>query len=1104
MKKILSVVALGLLSALSAQAADETRLLRQPSISQSHISFVYGGDIWLANLKGENVKRITSTRAVETEPHLSPDGKTLAFSSNRGGQHSVYTVPITGGEPTRLTWHASHAFVRGWSPDGKNVLFSSARDTAPKRYQRLWTVSSKGGAAKLVTHQWGFNGAYSKNGKQLIVDRMSRWDGEWRNYRGGQNTPLVLMDLASLEETQLPNDSTVDIEPVWLNGKVFFLSDRDWVSNIWSYDPKTKKVKQITKFKGGDIKQLASNGKQLAFEKDGYLYTYNLKKKKAKKLDITINADFPWAETKWQNVGKNAKNASLSPSGKRALFEARGEIFTVPVEHGSPRNLTQDHSSADRAPIWSPKGDKIAWFSDQGEQGYQLVLQDQNGLSERKTIAIGESKMAWEPQWSPDGKYIAFIDDDVRYRLVNLETEELTTIEVGGNNLERGRTGLTWSPDSQWLAYAKQAENGFKQIKIWSLKDNTSRAITNRMANSMSPAWDQSGKHLYFLASTDYGLDSGWANTSSMSADHEYAPYIVNLTATQDSPFALRSDEEKVTEEKSESGEKEKDQGKENTKDASKGKKQGDKKDDSKKKKDKKKAVKVAIDFDNIERRIMALPMPEANYRFVMHGPKGSAFFAKRANGSRTLSLSKYSVKKREAKPFLSGINAASISADNKKLLVKAKGKWHVVDASKGKAKLEKPLKLALETLLDRQQEWRQMFVEAWRYQRDYFYDPAMHGRDWDEVFTRYEPLVKFVKHRADLTYLLDMVNGELSVGHSFVFGGDMPKVEKRRAGLLGADLSQDQGYWKIDRIYTAESWNPKLKGPLDQPNMKVAAQHYIVAINGKPLTAQDNPYKLLDGTLGKQTVLKVNNKPSVEDAWNITVEPIGSEGGLRQRTWVEDNRRLVDKLSDGKLAYVWVPNTSRPGFTSFNRYFFSQQDKMGAVIDERFNGGGLLDDYMVDLMNRQLRAAITNEVPNGKPMLLPAGIKGPKVLLINELAGSGGDYFPWAFRQQQVGQLIGARTWGGVVKSSVHYPLVDGGALTAPDNAVFDPINNEWVGENKGIAPDIAVYQDAKSLAKGQDPQLERAVAELLKQLDGKEPLEITPPAFSTPATKP
>jgi tricorn protease len=405
---------------------------------------------------------------------------------------------------------------------------------------------------------------------------------------------------------------------------------------------------------------------------------------------------------------------------------------------------------------------------------------------------------------------------------------------------------------------------------------------------------------------------------------------------------------------------------------------------------------------------------------------------------------------------------------------------------------------------LDRQAEWRQMFDEAWRYERDFFYDPSMHGADWDAVRGRYAPLLPYVRHRSDLNYLLDQVNGELSVGHSFVFGGDMPEVDTPNAGLLGVDLVAHEGRWQISRIYTFESWNPEMVAPLDRPGLEVEPGHYIVGVDGVEMSAADDPYRLLEGTAGRQTVLHVNDEPSMATARTVTVEPVESENALRQRAWVEDNRRRVDELSGGKLAYVWVPNTGQPGVISFNRYFFAQQDKLGAVIDERFNGGGLLDDYMVDLMTRRLRAAITNEVPDGKPIVLPAGILGPKVLLINERSGSGGDFFPWVFRQQQAGPLIGTRTWGGLVKSSVHYPLVDGGALTAPDNAVFDPVKGEWIAESQGVPPDIEVLLDARSVAGGRDPQLERGVNELLRLLAEEPALEIVPPGYPTPAQSP
>ena len=456
-------------------------------------------------------------------------------------------------------------------------------------------------------------------------------------------------------------------------------------------------------------------------------------------------------------------------------------------------------------------------------------------------------------------------------------------------------------------------------------------------------------------------------------------------------------------------------------------------------------------------------------------------------------------IEDKESKEFTSNASSVSITANGNHMLAQINGDWQVINTSGNDAKGGKRLKVNLQMKLNRTAEWEQIFEEAWRYEQEYFYDPNMHGRDWKTVYKRYAPLVPFIKHRADLTYILDQVNGELSVGHSFVGGGDYPDIERATTGLLGADIVSEKGRWKIKRIYTTENWNPGLSGPLDAPGLKIKEGHYIVGINGNEIKGDENFYKYLDGTSGKQTILHINDKPEFKGNWQEIVEPIRSENSLRQRTWVEDNRRLVDKLSNGRLGYIWVPNTGGPGFVSFNRYYFAQQDKEGAVIDERFNGGGLLDDYMVDLMTRSLRAGLTNEVPNGAPMKLPAGILGPKVLLINELAGSGGDFFPWVFRQQKAGKLIGMTTWGGLVKSSTHYALIDGGRITAPDNAVFDPINNKWIAENVGVAPDIEVRQDAKSLTNGNDPQLESAIAELMKQLGTKK--EVVIPKFSQPA---
>ncbi|WP_411768150.1 PDZ domain-containing protein [Winogradskyella sp. A3E31] len=1056
--------------------SQDTRLLRQPDISDNQVVFTYGSDIWISDLNSSEATRITSTPAVESNPYFSPDGNWIAFTSNRAGTNNAYLVSKEGGQPMRLTWHPSGSVVRGWSPDGKHILFASNRETAPSAYNRLYTISKDGGVPKLLTKQWSNDGSFSPDGKRMIVDKMDRWDTEWRAYRGGQNTPLFILDLDSQSEELLPHENTTDIQPLWLGDKIYFLSDRDLVANIWSYDPASKSLSQITNFKGSDVKWISAHKNTIVFEREGYLHTMDINSGDTKKLSINVIGDFPWAEPQWETVTNSARFASLSPNGKRAIMESRGDIFTVPVEFGDSRNITATSGTADRRPIWSPKGDKIAWFSDASGKGYSLMLSSQDGLSEPESISIGESKLAWNPTWSPDGKHISFVDDDVRLRVLNLETKKIKTIDIGGVNIERGSIRMNWSPDSQWIAYDKSGSNNFKQIYIYSIDSDTSTAITDPFADSFSPTWDLNHKQLYFLASTDVALGSGWANTSAMTANPEYAAYVINLDANDDSPFQPKSDEEKVEE-------------------------SSDENDDEKPKEKKDNGAKeVTIDFEDINRRTLPLPIPVRNYNFIMAGPKGTAFIGERIPNSRGLTLHKFSLDKQEAKDFSEGVGSVYITPNGKHMLAQINGSWKVISTSGADAKGAKDIKPNLQMKLDRSAEWKQIFEEAWRYERDYFYDPNIHDRDWDVVYKRYAPLVPFVKHRSDLNYILDQVNGELSVGHSFVRGGDYPDVDRSQAGLLGADMSVSNNRWKIDRIYTTENWNPGLSGPLDAPGLDIKEGYFIVGINGEELKGSDNFNRFLDGTSGKQTILHINDKPQFEGHWTEIVEPIRSENALRQRTWVEDNRRMVDKLSNGRLGYVWVPNTGGPGFVSFNRYYFAQQDKEGAVIDERFNGGGLLDDYMVDLMTRSLRAAITNEVPNGKPMTLPAGILGPKVLLINELAGSGGDFFPWVFRQQNAGQLIGKRTWGGLVKSSTHYRMIDGGSLTSPDNAVFDPINNKWIAENEGVAPDIEVRQDAKALNNGGDPQLERAVAELLKQLPAKK--EIKAPKFPKPAT--
>jgi tricorn protease len=1046
--------------------AQGTRLLRQPDVSSTHIVFAYGGDIWVTPKDGGDARRITSTAAVEGNPHFSPDGQWIAFNSDRSGVQQVYVVSAQGGTPTRLTWYPSASLSRGWSPDGKNVLYASGRENAPTPFNRLWSVSVKGGPSTMLPAPWGFDGNYSPDGTKLIVDRMTRWDVEFRHYRGGQNTALQILDLKTLEEKNLPWEGSMDRNPHWLNDEIYFVSDRDFIANIWAYNPSNAKLRQVTKHASGDVKYVEGNGKEIVYEQNGYLHLLDPVSGKAKQLNINVVGDFPWAETKTDNVTTRATSASLSPTGKRIILEARGDIYTVPVENGDPRNITQSSGAADRRPLWSPDGKELAWFSDKDGKDYALYVTDQEASKEPRKISLGDSKLAWSATWSPNGKMIAFTDNAARLQVLELANGNITTADIGGTNLDRGNMGLTWSPDSKFLAYTKSAPNNFRSIMLWSADTKKASALSDPMADAISPVWDLNNRYLYFLASTNFGLGSGWANTSSQQASPTFGVYIALLRRDEANPFPLKSDEEPDTTRRPV------------TRDTSSFKG-------------------VRIDWDQMDRRIIAMPIPVSAYNGLLAGPKGSFFIAAGP------SLSKYTITDKKMEPFVMGGFQYSVTPNGEKLLMRSPAGWRVLSTLRPPTPTDGNVNFQLRTELNRADEWKQIFYEAWRYQKDYFYDRNMHGRNWNEVWEQYSPLVPYIKHRTDLTYLLDMLGGETSVGHSFVGGGDFPALDTSRVGVIGADLIADNGRWKIKRIYQAESWNPGLVAPLAQPNMNVKEGDYIISINNKNLTTDTDPYQLLNGTAGLQTMITVNNKPSAEGAWTIKVQPTQSESAIRQQTWVEDNRRKVDQLSGGKLGYVWVPNTGGAGFNSFNRYYFAQQDKQGAVIDERFNGGGSLDDYMVDLMVRRLRAALTNEVPNGDPLRLPAGILGPKVLLINELAGSGGDFFPWIFKQQKVGPLIGTRTWGGLVKASSHYAFIDGGSMTSPDNAVFDPFNKQWIAENKGVAPDIEQRITAAAVAQGKDLQLEKGVQEALKLLE-KEPWpEVKKPAYSTPGRK-
>ncbi len=1059
--------------------AKETRLLRNPAISNSNIAFVYAGDIWVAGIDGSNPLRLTSFPGEEANPQFSPDGKMVAFSAAYDGNTDVYVVSIDGGQPQRLTWHPGADIVSGWSPDGKYVLFVSGRKQAPYSFpDQMFKVALNGGGLPIQFNIPRINkGKYSPDGKSFVYQLIRPWEAEWRNYRGGQNKPLRIIDLKSLKYKKIPWDNSNDKDPVWVGNKIFFLSDRDYAMNIWSYDTRTEELNQVTHYKEFDCKNLETGGGNLIFENGGYLYTMNTNGDEPRKLSITVNGDFPWMRPQWKNVGREITYASISPTGKRAVVCARGEIFTVPAEKGDVRNLTNSSGAADREPAWSPDGKNISWFSDEGGE-YQLVIADQYGKVQKK-IKLENPTFYYTPVWSPDSKYISYGDADRTLWLMEVETGIATKIDNEGFASPGRVIYPEWAPDSKWIAYTKRLKSEYKAIFVYSLDKKKSFQISDGMSDCISPAWDKSGKYIYFLASTNYALNVGWLDMSSIERPVRRAIYLAVLSKDTPSPLAPESDEETLKEDKADNG-KDKKNGKDDKKKAEESK---DKKKD---------ADGVKIDFDGLSQRIIALDIPEREYTSVEAGKEGVIFYDEGATDGGSASLHRYNIKEKKGEKLIDGMIAFRLSFDKNKVLYFLKNMTcGIFDATgkpnPGKDKIKTD---DLQALIDPKIECKQMFREAWRYQRDFFYVDNVHGLDLEWAYNTYSPWVEDVAHRSDMNYLLDIFSGETSIGHSFVYGGDFPEYKRVPVGLLGADYKIDGNRYVISKIYDGENWNPGLRAPLSGPGIDIKEGEYIIAVNGKPLYTNINLYSVFDKTANKQIKLRVNTKPTMEGSREITVVPVSNEQALRQHAWVENNRRMVDKLSGGRLAYVWLPNTGMGGYNNFNRYYFAQKDKKGAIIDERFNQGGLVADYIVDLLSRDLMGYFNNPIGDKQAFTSPdAGIWGPKVMIINEMAGSGGDALPYMFKKKKIGPLVGTRTWGGLVGIWDVPGLIDGGRITAPRGGFYNT-NGEWDVENKGVAPDVEVEQDPAMQNKGRDTQLEKAVdvaLELLKKQEIK-----------------
>jgi len=1078
MKSLIAwLAAAATLLAVPAAASPESRLLRDPDISDTQIVFTYGGDLWTVSRSGGDARRLTAFQGEETNPRFSPDGQWVAFSGAYDGNTDVYVVPAAGGEPRRLTWHPGEDIVRGWVPDGSQVLFDSGRTGAPLAYSKLWTVPLAGGMPRPLRIPRVFKGSYSPDGSRMAYQMIEPWEAEFRNYRGGQNNPIRIIDLATLEEEKLPWDGANDNSPLWLDRTIYFLSDRDFAMNVWAYDLDAKKVRQLTQFADFDAKQIAGRKGTLVIEQGGYLHTLDIASGELKKLSITAAGDFPWTRPHWVKAGERLTTPALSPSGKRAIFAARGEIISIPAEKGDARNLSRDPGAADLNPAWAPNGEKVAWFSDASGE-YALVIADQQGEN-RKVITIPHPTYFYSPAWAPDSSAIAFSDANRDLWVVQVASGILKRIDTEGFAHPERILYPCWSPDSKWIAYARRLRNEYGAIFAYSLETGKTTQLTDGMSDSRSPAWDAGGKYLYFLASTDYGLNVGWLDLSSYQRPITRNLYAIVLAKDGPAPLGLESDEETAKpaekEDKSKAGEKE--QAK--SKAAGEDKKGGEGKAE--------KAVPaVKIDLDGVSRRIVALPVKAGDYRLLAGGEEGTLFLGEVLLNEEGLTVHRWTAKERKTNEFLKGVSDVSVSADGKKILYGLGGRsWGIVDAAgspkpgDGKIATE-----AVQVFIDPAAEWRQIFKEAWRFQRDYFYVRNAHGADLDGLYKAYAPWVAHVRHRADLNYILDILGGEMSVGHSFVGGGDMPEVPSVPGGLLGADYTIDSGRFRIHKIYTGESWNPDLKAPLAGPGIDVKEGDYLVAVNGRELDAGQNLYSFFERTAGAQTRIKVNGKPSLEGAREVTVVPVRNELPLRRAAWIEHNRRRVEELSGGKLAYVWLPDTADGAYINFNRYYFAQKDKKGAVIDERWNQGGSIADYVIDLLARPLLGYFNNPIGEKQPWTAPNGaIFGPKVMIINDAAGSGGDMMPYMFKERKIGPLVGTKTWGGLVGIWDVPAFIDGGGITSPRGGFYN-VRGEWDVENKGVAPDIEVEMTAKIVAAGGDPQLEKAVAAALEAL--------------------
>ena len=1091
--RVLALIALATLSSTSAFAQIDARMFRQPSVSKDQIAFVYAGDIWLVPKKGGTAVRLTSSPGEESFPRFSPDGTRIAYSASYDGNVDVFVVPAAGGEPVRLTHHPMGDRVIGWTPDGKRVLFASGRESGRQRYSQFFTVGLEGGLPEKLPIPYGEFGAYSPDGTQFVYMPMSQDFRNWKRYRGGWAPDLMLFDLKTFATRNITANPANDAQPMWHGNAIYFLSDRgaNERNNLWMYDLSRNTSRQVTEFNDFDITFPSIGPDGIVFQAGGRLYLLDLASEKATEVPVHVVSDETTLRARTAKVEALIQSAGVSPTGKRAVFEARGDVFTVPAEFGAVVNVTRSSGVAERYPRWSPDGKTVAYWSDRSGE-YELTLSPADGgAPERKVTSLGAG-FRYPPQWSPDNKKLAFIDQAMRIRVYDLDANRATQIDqspewISHPGLESFK--MQWSPDSRWLTYARPTASANSAVFLYDTKNAALHQVTTGYLNDTQPTFEPEGKYLFYASDREFdpvygSFDNTWTYPNPTKL------IVVPLRRDVKSPLAARNDAENPA---LDTNDKKPDEKKPDEKKPDE-KKADDKKPDEKKPEDKKPEEKKAddrasapanvdIDLDGFEARAIVLPPKGGNYA-DLQAIKGKLLYRRAprsGSGEQKNAIVYFDLGEREEKTVLDEADGFEATADGKKMLVVIKNKFAILDI-KAAQKFEKPMVTAeMEAPVDPRAEWRQMFTDVFRFERDFFYDPGMHGVNWPGLRQRYSKLLEDAVTRWDVDFLIGEFIGELNASHTYHGGGDMEQAPQRSVGLLGVDWELANGAYRIKRIVRGGAWDASVRSPLDEAGVMVKEGDYVLAVNGVPLDTKTDPWASFQGLGDKTVVLTVSAAPASSGSRQVVVKCLASETELRFRSWIEERRQLVDKATNGKIGYIYVQSTGVDAQNDLVRQFMAQWKKDGLIIDERWNSGGQIPDRFIELLNRPILAywAVRDGASQQWP---PVAHRGPQVMLINGWSGSGGDAFPSYFREAGLGPLIGTRTWGGLIGISGAPPLADGGNVTVPTFRMYDP-NGHWFAEGHGVDPDIQVDDDPAQLAAGNDPQLARAIKEVTER---------------------